>query len=77
MEPDELFDFLHLSMVACGAGVQPLNDGTHVTEDARVHQCCDTIIIFNTFQRCVNYNYIGRYDWKVMHSLTGGFLTNK
>jgi len=38
VEADELFDFLHLSVVARRARVQSLDDRAHVTEDARVHQ---------------------------------------
>jgi len=45
MKPDELFDLLHLSLVACCARVQPLDDGAYVTEDARVHQRCTTVIV--------------------------------
>jgi len=42
VEPDELFDLLHLGVVSRGARVQPLDDGAHVTEDARVHERCAT-----------------------------------
>ena len=40
VEADELFDLLHLSMVARRAGVQSLDDGAHITEDAGIHQRC-------------------------------------
>lgn len=40
VETHELADTQHLRVVAGSAGVQPLDDGAHVTEDARVHQGC-------------------------------------
>ena len=49
VEPDELFDLLHLRVVARRARVQTLNDGAHVAEDARVHQSCGTHIAIQIF----------------------------
>jgi len=46
MEPNEFFDFLHLSVVACSARIQSLDNRAHVTEDACVHQCCAVIKYF-------------------------------
>ena len=40
VEANELFNLLHLCVVAGRARVQPLYNGTHVTEDAGVHECC-------------------------------------
>lgn len=40
MEAYELFNLLHLCVVASCARVQPLNDGAHVTEDTSVHKSC-------------------------------------
>ena len=42
VKSDELLDPQHLRVVAHGAGVQPLDNGAHVTEDAGVHQRCNT-----------------------------------
>ncbi len=40
VKADELFDLLHLRVVARRARVEALDDGTHVAEDAGVHECC-------------------------------------
>ena len=40
VEANELFNLLHLCMVTSRARVQPLYNGTHVTEDTGVHECC-------------------------------------
>ena len=37
VEANELFDFLHLGVVASSSRVESLDDGAHVAEDARVH----------------------------------------
>ena len=38
VKPNELLDLLHLGVVAGRATVQPLDDGTDITEDACIHQ---------------------------------------
>ena len=38
VETDELLDLLHLRMISGCTRVEALDDGTHVAEDARVHQ---------------------------------------
>jgi len=38
VKSDEFLDLLHLCVIACGAGVEALDDGAHVTEYARIHQ---------------------------------------
>ena len=40
VEAYELFNLLHLCVVASCARVQALNDGAHVTEDTSVHKSC-------------------------------------
>ena len=40
MEANELFNLLHLCMVAGCARVQPLYNGTHVPKDTGIHECC-------------------------------------
>ena len=40
VEAYELFNLLHLCVVASCARVQPLNDGAHVTKDTSVHKSC-------------------------------------
>jgi len=40
VEPDELFDPQHLSVIAGRARVQSLDDCRHVSKDTGVHQSC-------------------------------------
>ena len=73
MEPDEFFDLLHLSMVARRAGVQSLDDGAHVTEDARIHQCCATAT-FNPLECRGDYSAASNFMKLVHWPLMGGLL---
>ncbi len=41
VETDELPNSQHLSVVTCGARVQPLDDGGHISKYASIHQRCD------------------------------------
>ena len=42
VEANELLYLLHLRVVACGAGVETLNDRRNVAKNTRIHEGCNT-----------------------------------